>query len=138
MAGILRGEVRWADLNPVRGDEQAGRRPVLILSHDVFNARSGTVIAVALTSQPQKAGFPLTLEIEAAGLGKPAWVKISQDLDLVGRTDRQAPGADRPARSRQGHRRLKRDSRRIVGASPAIAAALAPLKSRQKMEARPA
>ena len=78
MAGILRGEVRWADLNPVRGHEQAGRRPVLILSHDVFNARSGTVIAVALTSQPQKAGFPLTLELAAARLGKPAWVKISQ------------------------------------------------------------
>ena len=78
MAGILRGEVRWADLNPVRGHEQAGRRPVLILSHDVFNARSGTVIAVALTSQPQKAGFPLTLELKVAGLGKPAWAKISQ------------------------------------------------------------
>ena len=67
MAGILRGEVRWADLNPVRGHEQAGRRPVLILSHDVFNARSGTVIAVALTSQPQKAGFPLTLELDGGG-----------------------------------------------------------------------
>ena len=68
MAGILRGEIRWADLDPTRGHEQAGRRPVLILSHDVFNARSGTVIAVALTSQPQKAGFPLTLEIKATGL----------------------------------------------------------------------
>ena len=78
MAGILRGEVRWADLNPVRGHEQAARRPVLILSHDVFNARSGTVIAVALTSQPQKAGFPLTLELAEGRLGKPAWVKISQ------------------------------------------------------------
>jgi mRNA interferase MazF len=78
MAGILRGEVRWADLNPVRGHEQAGRRPVLIVSHDVFNARSGTVIAVGLTSQPQQAGFPLTLELKAAGLGKPAWAKISQ------------------------------------------------------------
>ena len=61
MARILRGEIRWADLNPVRGKEQAGLRPVLILSHDVFNERSGTVIAVALTSQPQRAGFPLTL-----------------------------------------------------------------------------
>ena len=78
MAGILRGEVRWADLNPVRGREQAGRRPVLILSHDVFNVRSGTVIAVALTSQPQQAEFPLTLELNVAELGKPAWVKISQ------------------------------------------------------------
>jgi len=42
MARILRGEVRWADLNPVRGNEQAGLRPVLIVSHDVFNERSGT------------------------------------------------------------------------------------------------
>ena len=78
MAGILRGEIRWADLTPARGHEQAGHWPVLILSHDVFNARSGTVIAVALTSQPQKAGFPLTFELEASGLSKPAWVKISQ------------------------------------------------------------
>ena len=78
MAGILRGEIRWADLNPTRGHEQAGRWPVLILSHDVFNARSGTVIAVALTSQPQKAGFPLTMQIAADGLPKPAWAKISQ------------------------------------------------------------
>jgi mRNA interferase MazF len=62
MARILRGEVRWAELNPVRGHEQAGRRPVLVLSHDVFNDRSGTVIAVALTSQEPRAGFPLTLE----------------------------------------------------------------------------
>ena len=62
----------------MRGHEQAGHRPVLVLSHDIFNARSGTVIAVALTSQPQKAGFPLTLELKLAGLGKPAWAKISQ------------------------------------------------------------
>ncbi len=60
MAGILRGEIRWADLNPTRGSEQAGLRPVLILSSDVFNERSGTAIGVALTSQPQRAGFPLT------------------------------------------------------------------------------
>ena len=62
MARILRGEIRWADLNPTRGREQAGQRPVLILSNDIFNERSGTVIAVALTSQPQRAGFPLTLD----------------------------------------------------------------------------
>jgi mRNA interferase MazF len=78
VAGILRGEIRWADLNPTRRHEQAGRRPVLILSHNIFNARSGTVIAVALTSQPQKAGFPLTYEVRAAGLPKPTWAKISQ------------------------------------------------------------
>lgn len=78
MARILRGEVRWADLSPTRGREQAGRRPVLILSHDVFNERSGTVIAVAITSQPQRAGFPLTLELIATPLQKRSWVKINQ------------------------------------------------------------
>jgi len=78
MARILRGDIRWADLNPVRGREQAGLRPVLILSHDVFNERSETVIAVAITRQPQRAGFPLTLELKADNLPKRSWVKISQ------------------------------------------------------------
>ena len=78
MAGILRGEIYWADLNPVRGREQAGLRPVLILSNDLFNRRSGTVIAMAITSQPQRAGFPLTFTLPEKKLAKPAWVKISQ------------------------------------------------------------
>lgn len=78
MARILRGEIRWADLNPVRGHEQAGLRPVLILSHDIFNEKSGTVIAVAITSQPQTAGFPLTLELKSPTLPKKSWLKISQ------------------------------------------------------------
>ena len=78
MAGILRGEIWWADLNPVRGREQAGARPVLIISHDIFNQRSGTVIALAITSQPPSAGFPLTMEIISAALPKRSWVKMSQ------------------------------------------------------------
>ncbi len=78
MARILRGDIRWANLNPVRGHEQAGLRPVIVLSHDVFNERSGTVIAMALTSQSQRAGFPLTLELRTGKLPKRSWVKISQ------------------------------------------------------------
>lgn len=78
MARILRGDIVWADLNPTKGHEQAGLRPVVILSHEVFNERSGTVIAVALTSQPQRASFPLTLELSTKGLPKKSWVKISQ------------------------------------------------------------
>ena len=88
MARILRGEIRWAELNPVRGQGQAGRRPVLVLSHDVFNDRSGTVIAVAMTSQEPRAGFPLTLESKAGELSKRSWIKISQirtlSVDRVG------------------------------------------------------
>lgn len=83
MAGILRGEVRWADLNPARGSEQAGNRPVLILSQDIFNERSGTVIAAAIASQPQRAGFPLTLELRTVQMRKKSWVKISQIRTLA-------------------------------------------------------
>ena len=78
MARILRGDVVWADLNPTIGKEQTGHRPVVVLSHDVFNERSATVIAMALTSQPPTAGFPLTLEIATKNLPKKSWVKISQ------------------------------------------------------------
>jgi mRNA interferase MazF len=89
MARILRGDVVWADLNPVRGREQAGQRPVLVLSHDVFNERSGTVIAVALTSQSPRAEFPLTWELKAKGLPKRSWAKISQirtlSVERIGR-----------------------------------------------------
>jgi mRNA interferase MazF len=62
---------------------------VLILSHDVFNERSGTVIAVALSSQEPRAGFPLTLRSSARGLPKQSWVRISQirtlSVERIGR-----------------------------------------------------
>jgi len=81
--------VRWADLSPARGREQAGRRPVLVVSHDVFNHRSDTVIAMAITSQPQRAGYPLTLELRSVKLPKRSWLKISQvrtlSADRLGR-----------------------------------------------------
>jgi len=74
MARILRGDICWADLNPVIGREQGGFRPVLILSHDVFNEKSGTVIAMAITSQPQRAGIasisPEELELIIEGLNE--------------------------------------------------------------------
>ena len=78
MAGILRGDIYWADLNPARGHERAGKRPVVIISHDVFNRSSGTVIAMAITSRPQRAGYPLTLKLKSGNLPETSWVKISQ------------------------------------------------------------
>ena len=78
MARILRGDILWADLNPVIGSEQAGQRPVVVISHDVFNERSNTVIAMVITSQPQQAGFPLSLALTSGDLPKKSWVKISQ------------------------------------------------------------
>jgi mRNA interferase MazF len=95
MARILRGDIVWADLDPVRGREQAGRRPVVVVSHDVFNQRSGTVIAMAVTSQPQKAGFPLNLQLTRGKLPKSSWVKISQIRTLsVRRLGRRAGRVD--------------------------------------------
>ena len=78
MARILRGDIVFAELNPAIGREQAGKRPVIILSHDVFNERSGTVIAIAVSSSEPRAGFPLTLEITSAKLPKRSWAKIAQ------------------------------------------------------------
>ena len=78
MAKILRGEIYWADLDPTVGYEQSGRRPVVILSQDLFNERSGTVIAMAITSQKPRVAFPLVLELLNTGLPKPSWAKISQ------------------------------------------------------------
>jgi mRNA interferase MazF len=78
MARILRGDVVWAELDPTQGREQAGRRPVVVISHDIFNERSGTVIAMAITSQAQRAGFPLTVELMSGGLPKRSWVKVGQ------------------------------------------------------------
>jgi mRNA interferase MazF len=78
VAGILRGEVHWADLNSVRGHEQGNRRPVIILSHDLFNDRSGTVIVMVVTSQPQRVGFPLAWQLPSGVLPRPSWAKISQ------------------------------------------------------------
>jgi mRNA interferase MazF len=62
---------------------------VLIISQDIFNQRSGIVIALAITSQKPKVGFPLVLKL-TADLPKPSWVKISQIRTLsVERLDRK-------------------------------------------------
>jgi mRNA interferase MazF len=63
MRRILRGEIYWADLNPAKGKEQAGYRLVLVISQDILDEKSGTVIALAITSKEPTAGFPLTLKL---------------------------------------------------------------------------
>ncbi len=78
MAEVLRGEIRWADLNPVIGHEQAGLRPVLVISNDIYNQRTRTVIALAITSQPPQMAFPLSLEIKSVNLPRRSWIKIDQ------------------------------------------------------------
>lgn len=67
MPTLERGAVVYADLNPVVGHEQAGHRPVLIISDTRFNVRSGTAIVMPLTSQKPRAGYPFAVEVGAVG-----------------------------------------------------------------------
>lgn len=79
MARILRGDIIWADLDPVRGHEQGGRRPVVVISSERLNtASAATVIAMALTTRPQRLPFPFVLELESSPSGRRSWVKLSQ------------------------------------------------------------
>ena len=97
MAGILRGDIVWANLDPTMGNEQQGHRPVVVISENIFNEKSGTVIALAITSQQPRAGFPLTLELSSKKLPKKSWVKISQIRTLsVKRLGKRIGSATKP------------------------------------------
>jgi len=63
---VKRGYIFFADLSPVVGSEQGGRRPVLVIQNDVGNRYSPTVIVAAITSQIDKAKLPTHVEINAA------------------------------------------------------------------------
>ena len=75
---ILRREIYWANLNPTKGREQGGIRPVLIISNNIFNQRSGTVVALAITSVEPRVKYPLIKELTCSSLPKRSWVKITQ------------------------------------------------------------
>jgi len=66
---IKRGDVYFADLSPVRGSEQGGQRPVLIIQNDVGNKYSPTVIVAAITAKIAKAKLPTHVEVEASKVG---------------------------------------------------------------------
>ena len=66
---VLRGEIYRADLNPVIGSEQGGRRPVLVVQNDVGNKYSPTVIVAAITSRISKARLPTHIEVLAQECG---------------------------------------------------------------------
>lgn len=55
---IKRGDIYYAELNPVIGSEQGGTRPVLIISNDTGNRHSPTVIVAAITSKKSKSDLP--------------------------------------------------------------------------------
>lgn len=60
---VNRGDVFYADLNPVIGSEQGGVRPVVVIQNDIGNKYSPTVIVAAITSRINKAKLPTHVEI---------------------------------------------------------------------------
>lgn len=77
---VRRGDIFYADLNPVVGSEQGGTRPVLVVQNDVGNKYSPTVIIAAITSQIEKAKLPTHIELthEDYGLEKDSVVLLEQ------------------------------------------------------------
>lgn len=63
---VRRGEIFYANLNPVLGSEQGGLRPVLIIQNDIGNTYSPTTIVAAITSKIKRAKLPTHIEISAA------------------------------------------------------------------------
>lgn len=77
---IKRGELYYADLSPIKGSEQGGVRPVLILQNDIGNKYSPTVIVAAITSRLYKAKLPthISLDAETYGLSKDSIILLEQ------------------------------------------------------------
>lgn len=77
---IKRGDIYYAELNPVIGSEQGGTRPVLIISNDIGNKHRPTVIVAAITSRVQtKAKLPThTIVNDFAGLDKDSVILLEQ------------------------------------------------------------
>ena len=73
MSRVRRGDLFWADPGPVVGHEQAGHRPVLVLSDEVFNARLGVAIVVPVTSRQPRQPYPITFPLSSGGLPKKSW-----------------------------------------------------------------
>ena len=64
-----RGEIYFANLDPVVGHEQGGRRPVLIIQNDLGNQLSPVLIIAAITSAPAKAAYPIDVPILSGNTG---------------------------------------------------------------------
>jgi mRNA interferase MazF len=76
---IRRGDIWWADFEPIRDAEQGGTRPALVLQNDIGNRASPTTIVAAITSQYRRA-YPFHVEItpDESGLDRPSLVLLEQ------------------------------------------------------------
>ncbi|MEW6367885.1 MAG: type II toxin-antitoxin system PemK/MazF family toxin [Acidobacteriota bacterium] len=82
-AGPLCGEVWLVDLNPVRGHEQAGKRPALVVSVDLFNrGPGGLVVVLPISSKPKGVPFHVAVPASEGGLRQPSFIKC-EDIRSV-------------------------------------------------------
>ncbi|MGE5508812.1 MAG: type II toxin-antitoxin system PemK/MazF family toxin [Chitinophagales bacterium] len=75
---VCRGEIYFADLNPVTGSEQGGLRPVLVLQNDVGNKHSPTTIVAAITSRIHKARLPTHVRLPKGELDRDSVILLEQ------------------------------------------------------------
>jgi len=75
---VERGDIYYADLNPVIGSEQGGVRPVLVVQNDIGNKFSPTVIVAAITSNTEKARIPTHIIVDSEGMFKKSVVLLEQ------------------------------------------------------------
>jgi mRNA interferase MazF len=76
---IRRGDIWWVQFDPVRGSEQSGTRPALILQNDVGNRTSATTIVAAMINQHRRAyPFQAAIAPEESGLEKPSLILLDQ------------------------------------------------------------
>lgn len=79
MKTIKKGQIYYADLSPVKGSEQGGLRPVLIIQNDIGNKYSPTIIIAVITSRKTKANLPTHIWLNAeCGLPKESMVECEQ------------------------------------------------------------
>ena len=82
---IRRGDLFYADLNPVVGSEQGGIRPVLVIQNDVGNHFSPTVVAAAITSRKAKNSLPTHILLENAPGLAPTSLLLLEQLRTIDR-----------------------------------------------------
>ena len=77
---IRRGDLFWVDLDPTKGSEQAGRRPVLVIQNDVGNALAPTVIVAPLTTKSFTKHYPTNVHVPKgiAGVKEHSTILLSQ------------------------------------------------------------
>ena len=80
-----RGDIVWLDFNPVRGHEQSGRRPALVVSPYKYNAKSGLALVCPITSQVK--GYPFEVEFKTKAVHG---VILADQIRSIDWTERRA------------------------------------------------